>query len=102
MIIGQIAGVSILNYEEKIIEDKNTLTVILNISKKLFRETLKISNMIYYGINNKDLFNKSGIEYSLTDELHLSVGVDVFEGDKGLFGQYKDNTEAWVKAKYSF
>jgi len=29
-------------------------------------------------------------------------GYDWFNGDKGMFGMYKDNSEVWFKAKCSF
>ena len=40
-------------------------------------------------------FYRLGLEFS-------GAGADVFAGDEGVFGQYEDNTEVWIKAKYSF
>lgn len=73
-----------------------------NISKNLLRSTLTLSTSGYVGINDSELFNRSSIDYELTDGLHLEAGIDVFVGDDGMFGQYEDNTEVWFKAKYSF
>jgi len=42
------------------------------------------------------------VDYALTDEIHLLSGVDLFSGDEGVIGQYDDNDEVWIKAKYSF
>jgi hypothetical protein len=58
--------------------------------------------MGYFGINDKDCFVRTSIDYALTDELHLLFGVDIFAGEQGLLGQYKDNDEVWIKVKYSF
>ena len=98
----QFADNFILDYDKKIFNKEDTMISTLNISKKLFRETLTISSMGYLGINDKDCFTRSSMDYALTDELHLLTGVDIFIGDKGMFGQFKDNNEVWVKAKYSF
>lgn len=73
-----------------------------NISKNLLRNTLTLSTSGYVGIDELEFFARSGVDYALTDGLHLEAGIDVFAGDKGIFGQYKDNNEIWIKAKYSF
>ena len=71
-------------------------------SKKLLRNTLTLSTFGYVGIKERELFDRSSVDYALTDEIHLLAGVDVFVGNEGIFGQYEDNSEVWVKAKYSF
>jgi hypothetical protein len=68
----------------------------------MLRETLTLSTSAFIGLNNGDIFDRSRIEYALTDELHVSIGLDVFIGDSGTFGQYRDNDELWMKVKYSF
>lgn len=98
----QFADNFILDYDKKINNDEHTMISTFNVSKKFLRETLTLSTFAYIGINNQDIFDRSSIDYALTDELHLSIGFDIFVGDKGMFGQFKDNNEVWVKAKYSF
>lgn len=98
----QFADNFILDYDKKIYNDQHTMISTFNISKKFFRETLTLSSFAYIGINDGDVFDRSSINYALTDELHLSAGIDIFVGDEGMFGQFKDNNEVWVKAKYSF
>ena len=78
------------------------MTATFSISKALLRETLTLSTFGYVGLGNTDLFNRISVDYSLTDGMHLEAGIDIFAGDEGAFGQYKDNTEVWFKAKYSF
>ena len=102
-IIAQFADNFIMDYSDRIKEDEHTWTATLNVSKKLLRETLTLSNMIYRSINDKDLLNRISAEYALTDEFHIFAGADIFSGDKESgFGMYEDNTEVWIKAKYSF
>ncbi|MCK4359574.1 MAG: hypothetical protein KAW92_12715 [Candidatus Cloacimonetes bacterium] len=101
-VTGQLADNFILDYDEKIKNDEHTFLSTLNVSKQLFRQTLKIFSMIYYGINDEEYFIRTGVDYALTDELHLLTGIDLFCGDEGMLGQYNDNDEFWIKAKYSF
>lgn len=102
MITAQFADDFILDYDGAIKDDEHTMLATLHISKKLLRQTLELSTMGYYGINDKDSFVRISMDYALTDELHLLGGVDTFFGDEGMFGQYDDNDEVWIKAKYSF
>ncbi|MEA3505651.1 MAG: DUF1302 family protein [Bacteroidota bacterium] len=86
-----------------IIETKeNTALATLGITKKILRSTLNLSTFTYLDITNNGFFNRTSADYSLTDEIHVMLGYDWFNGDKGMFGMYKDNSEIWFKAKYSF
>jgi hypothetical protein len=98
----QVTGTEILDYETLITDESHTYFATLNFSKKLLRETLTLSTFAYVGLNRGEMFNRCSAEYAINDGLHLSLGVDLFLGSNGLFGQYKDNSEAWIKAKYSF
>ncbi|MDD4157535.1 MAG: hypothetical protein PHY08_13300 [Candidatus Cloacimonetes bacterium] len=92
----------IFDYDNNIIEDKNTNLMTFNISAKFFREIITVSNMAYYNLNDKDLYEKISVDYSFTDNLHFSCGADLFIGDKGNYGQYKDMSQVWLKSKYTF
>lgn len=103
MITAQFVDNFILDYNELIDNEEHTMVVTLNVSKKLLRETLALSTMFYCTINGEDLFNRTSTDYALTDAIHVLTGFDVFSGDNnGMFGQFKDNTEVWLKAKYNF
>jgi hypothetical protein len=98
----QFAHNFIMDYDKRIYDDEHGTLATLSVSKNLLRNTLTLSTFGYVGMNDWELFNRSSADYSLTDGLHLEAGIDLFLGDEGVFGQYKDNTEVWVKAKYSF
>lgn len=98
----QFANDLILKYDEDLETDENNSVATLNISKKILRQTLGFSNMLYYGFNEKDIYDQIAIDYAVTDELHLFCGADIFAGDDGYFGSYEDNTQLWVKVKYGF
>lgn len=101
-ITGQFSDEYILDYSESIENTEHTCVSTLGITKKVIRSTLAISSFAYIGLNDGDFFNRTSIDYALTDNIHLISGVDWFHGDAGLFGQYNDNSEVFIKAKFSF
>ena len=98
----QYSNQTILDYNKSMVCDKNMSLLTLNITKKIFNSTTKLSDFTYYDINNNSSFSRFSIDYSLSDQLHFIAGYDCFIGDKGKFGLYKDNSEYWLKAKYTF
>ena len=99
---GQLSYTSILKYCEELSCEQHNVLATLGISKKLLHSTLLLSTFGYMDLSNKGFFNRTSIDYSLSDPIHLCAGVDLFGGDGGMFGVYKDNSEVWVKVKYSF
>ncbi len=89
-------------YEKDMQLDEHTAFSTLSISKGLFRSQLKLSTFTYIDIKYENFFSRIYGEYSLTDQIHLLAGYDWFYGDKGMFVYYKDNSEYWIKAKFSF
>lgn len=72
------------------------------ISKELMRNSLKLSTFAYVDVSNGGVFNRFSASYALNDQIELTTGYDFFHADKGKFAMYKQNSEVWVKAKYSF
>ena len=48
------------------------------------------------------VFNRLSADWTFTDQIHALLGYDYFYADGGMFLIYKDNSEVWVKLKYSF
>ncbi|PHS10313.1 MAG: hypothetical protein COA88_02390 [Kordia sp.] len=94
----------ILDYSDNyLVKQDNQFGTVL-ISKKVMRNTLLLSSQAFLRFTEKAAFNRLTIDYTLTNEIHVSTGYDLFIAKKadGLFYQYKDNDEIWVKFKYSF
>lgn len=89
-------------YVDRIESKKNTIFTTLGITKKLLRGTLSLSTFSYIDITNEGFFNRTSTDYALSDQIHLMLGYDWFYGNKGMFGLYQNNSEYWVKAKFSF
>jgi len=98
----QLTGTFIMDHEARLTEREHDLMATFNLSKKLLRQTLTLSSMLYYHLNDSELYDRLKMEYALTDAFHLSVGADIFCGSDGQFGQYRNNTQVWLKTKYNF
>lgn len=98
----QFANNSILDYEDEINADEHNTISTLNVSYKMLNQTVELSNMTYYSFNDEDVYNKAEADYAFTDDLHILVGYDYFDGKKGVYGVYKNNSQLWLKAKFNF
>ena len=99
----QVTEDRILDYSKEISKKEHSTMVTFNLSKKLLREKLTLSGMHYFNMDIKDSFTRLSAEYQVMDGFSLFFGSDIFTGDReGDFGRYKDNTEVWAKARYSF
>ncbi|MDN4754203.1 hypothetical protein QYZ87_06640 [Porphyromonadaceae bacterium W3.11] len=72
------------------------------ISKEFLQNMLKISTFAYYDVTNRGIFNRLSASYALNDQVELTAGYDYFNAKKGKFAMYANNSESWVKVKYSF
>jgi hypothetical protein len=73
------------------------------ISKKFFREKLNLGSSAYINTDKTDSYFSLSADYELTSRIKIYGGTDFFSGsDTGIYGKYKDNTQMWLKAKYSF
>ena len=102
LVMAQFSSESILKYEDQIAQPHHNSLLTLNVSKKLLDNTLQLSNFTYFDLNHKGWFSRFTAAYSLNDFIQLSLGYDWFGGDEGVFSAYKNNSEVWAKAKYSF
>ena len=94
---------TILDYDDNILNEKteNTMTVMARVD--MFRETLHLDLFSYIGLTNEDALIRPKITYDFDDSFSILLGSNIFVGDeKGRFGQYGDNSMAYVKLKYNF
>jgi len=93
---------AILDYDEAIDQDEyeNTLTFLAR--REFLRETLTLELFSYIGLSNEDALIHPRILYDLTDGFEIQLGVNIFTGSNGNFGQYNNNDMVYAKFKYSF
>lgn len=81
---------------------RNTGLATARITKDLLRSTLKLSTFAYIDVADGDIFNRFSATYNLNDQIELTAGYDYFHSQRGMFAMYSQNSEIWVKMKYSF
>ncbi len=93
---------TILDYETTIVNDEYNNTVTFTAREDFLRQTLALELFSYIGLNNSDALIRPKIIYDLKDSFELLLGLNLFLGDKGQFGQYNDNDMIYTKITYSF
>ena len=91
------------NYQkDEVSAEEQTIYTTVRLSKKLVNDLLTLSSFGYFDVKNRAVFNRFALSYQVIDGLLVNVGYDLFHGDKGMLGSYKNNSEAWVEAVYKF
>ena len=99
---GQFIQKRIFDYDTQITSDEvdNLMTVMIN--RTLMREQIRLELFSYIGLNNEDALVRIRGFYFPYDGLGIELGTNLFLGEQGLFGQYKDNSMVYTRIKYSF
>ena len=85
--------------------DAYTHGATLSVSKSLLNETLELSLNGIINFNDFDSLINPSVNYSLSDQINLSAGSYIIlpgPDNDGKYGQYKDYSAFYLKAKYSF
>jgi hypothetical protein len=99
---GQFIQKVIIDYTKDIMNDEVDDMVTLMINKSILREQARIELFGYFGLNNDDSFIRVRGFYFPYDGVTLECGYNIFNGEKGQFGQYDKNDMAYIKLKYNF
>lgn len=88
--------------EQLAAENRQLLT--LRLSYRALRQTLVYSLFTFYSPSDKDGYIKPSINYQYNDQWLFSAGANVFFGqyDFSFFGQHKQNSNAWLRARYQY
>ena len=92
----------IADYSHNLAAEKNSSEMTFRISKELLNNTLKLSLYGMFDIDNLGYYGRASGDYSVTDQVLVSLGYDHFGGKRGQLASYDKNREVWAKAKYYF
>lgn len=81
---------------------RHTMLGTFRLSKDLCNNTLQLQTFAYVDITYGGVFNRASVDYAVSDQVHLLLGYDYLDGQRGSFAPYRHNSEIWMKAKYSF
>jgi hypothetical protein len=68
----------------------------------MLNETLDLEFFMYYDFEYEDALLRPRILYDLSDAINLQLGLNIFTGTQGQFGQFNKNDMVYGKIKYSF
>ncbi len=76
----------------------------LRLTKLLMNQNLNLSLFTYYSPSDEDVYLRPIANYKASDNLSVEVGANIFCGDEPytFFGQFEDNTNAYLAVRYSF
>ena len=76
----------------------------LRLTKLLMNQNLRLSLFTYYSPSDEDVYLRPIANYKASDNLSVEVGSNIFFGDEPytFFGQFEDNTNAYLAVRYSF
>lgn len=76
----------------------------LRLTKLLMNQNLNLSLFTYYSPSDEDVYLRPIANYKASDHLTVEVGSNIFFGDEAytFFGQFEDNTNAYLAIRYSF
>ncbi|MFH2130501.1 MAG: DUF1302 family protein [bacterium] len=92
----------IQDFDESIVNDEREDTVTFLMSRDFLRETLKLELFSYIGLNDNGSLIRPKVSYDLFDGFQIVAGLNIFNGNKGTYGQYDANDMIYSKIKYSF
>lgn len=77
--------------------------VTLRLSQRLMQQTLTLSLFGYYSPNENDGYVRPVVTRDVSDAVTVAAGANIFWGDDHtFFGQLADNTNAYLRVRYSF
>jgi len=82
--------------------DRHVFTV--RLTKLLMNQNLTLSLFTYYSPSDGDAYLRPHLKYKASDRWTVECGGNVFmgESDTSFFGQFENNTNVYVGARYSF
>ncbi len=84
--------------------EQDRLVWTLRLTKQLLQQNLTLSWFSFYSPTDKDAFLRPKATYKVTDDWSVEGGLNIFLGAENhtFFGQFENNTAAYVGARYSF
>lgn len=100
----QFAHQHISNYENTIlIHNKDNYSILGEVSKPILSDWLTVSAESVVMLSDSSFYLSPRLIWTYIENLEVSFGLNLFEGsDSSLFGQYDDNDQFFICAKYLF
>ncbi|HKI51537.1 MAG TPA: hypothetical protein VJ995_05655 [Geothermobacteraceae bacterium] len=85
------------------VKDENRQVLTLRLTKLLMNQTLTLSLFGYWSPTDQDSYLRPNLAYKVSDDWLVTAGANLFAGPReAFFGQFTDNSNLYVGARYSF
>lgn len=75
----------------------------LRLTHRLMQQTLTLSLFGYYSPNERDGYVRPVVTRDVSDSVSIALGANLLWGDENtFFGQLRDNTNVYLRARYGF
>ena len=84
--------------------DENRHVVTVRLTRLLMDQNLKLSLFAFYSPSDGDAYLRPNIHYKVDDHWEVEIGANVFIGtnDFTFFGQFENNNNIYIAARYNF
>lgn len=84
--------------------DENRHVLTLRLRYSAMQQKLTANLFSFYSPSDKDAYIKPLVNYRYNDNLSFAAGANIFLGkhQHSFFGQHQDNSNAWLRVRYSY
>ncbi len=84
--------------------DRDRQLITVRLTKLLWNQNLTLSLFTYFSPSDGDAYLRPRAEYKASDHWTVEWGGNIFwgESDVTFFGQFQNNTNVYVAARYAF
>ena len=92
----------ITSWEQQVQEEENSGFISLLLGTDFFNEKLTTDMIALFNWVDDSMMLRPKMAYAFTDQVTGRLGVDIFEGSSGFFGQFADNDRVYTELEYTF
>lgn len=84
--------------------DENRQVLTFRLTHLSYQQTLTSSLFLFYSLTDIDAYIKPSISYRYDDNWQFSSGANIFVAEKShtFFGQHENNSNLWLRVRYSY
>ena len=85
-------------------DDEYRSVVTLRLTRLLLMQNLELSSFFFYSPTDEDWYWRPSASYKIDDQWTVSAGAGIFGGKQRttFYGQFEDNSNAWVSLRLSY
>ncbi|TDX51435.1 hypothetical protein [Orenia marismortui] len=98
------AYISSLGANYPYLSEENNEQITLRLTKLFNKQTIRTDLFTFYSLSDKDAYLRPQFSYDWTDNINFSAGANIFLGEQDytFFGQLEDNSNLYMRMRYSY